>query len=74
MEWYRSDNGVVSGKIAGKKEAGGRKEIGHSYINKILMYRVSTVYVPYINRISTVIISGLIAERWRENGELRIMN
>ena len=38
------------------------------------MYRVSTVYVPYINRISTVIISGLIAERWRENGELRIMN
>ena len=29
----------------------------------ILIYRLSTVYVPYINRISTVIDSELIAER-----------
>ena len=28
----------------------------------ILMYRVSTVYVPYINRISTVVDSELVAE------------
>ena len=28
----------------------------------ILMYRVSTVYVPYINRISTVVYSGGVAE------------
>ena len=27
----------------------------------ILMYRVSTVYVPYINRISTVVDSGRVA-------------
>ena len=26
------------------------------------MYRVSTVYVPYINRISTVVDSGRVAE------------
>lgn len=29
----------------------------------ILIYRLSTVYVPYINRISTVVDSELIAER-----------
>ena len=28
----------------------------------ILMYRISTVYVPYINRISTVVDSGRVAE------------
>ena len=33
-----------------------------SYGMPILMYRVSTVYVPYINRISTVVDSERVAE------------
>jgi|GEM_PF-5692549 len=33
----------------------------YSYGIHILMYRISTVYVPYINRISTVVDSGKIS-------------
>ena len=34
-----------------------------SYGIPILIYSLSTVYVPYINRISTVVDSGYIARR-----------
>ena len=34
-----------------------------AYTNIPFIYRVCTVYVPYINRISTVVDSELIAER-----------
>ena len=34
-----------------------------AYTNIPFIYRVCTVYVPYINRISTVVDSGRAAER-----------
>ena len=35
----------------------------YSYGTPIRIYRVSTVYLPYINRISTVVDSGRAAEK-----------
>ena len=49
-EWYRSDNGVVSGKIAGKKHIEDRRMIGHSQVNNSVILRISYVYVTYILR------------------------
>ena len=57
-EWYRSDNGVVSRKIAGKKHIEDRRKIGHSQVNNPIIIRVSYVYVTYILRIWYVIDKG----------------
>ena len=51
MEWYRSGNEVVSGKIAGKKHIEDRRKTGHSQVNNPIILRVSYVYVTYILRI-----------------------
>ena len=76
MEWYRSDNGVVSGKIAGKKHIEDRRKIGYSQVNNPIILRVSYVYVTYILRMWYVIDSGKIRKDWVKivHIELRILN
>ena len=51
MEWYRSDNEMVSGKIAGKKHIEDRRKIGHSQVNNSVILRISYVYPTYMVRI-----------------------
>ena len=43
-EWFRSDNGVVSRKIAGKKHIEDRRKIGYSLVNNPIILRISYVY------------------------------
>ena len=50
MEWYQSDNEMVSGKIAGKKYIEDRRKIGYSQVNNPIILRISYVYVTYILR------------------------
>ena len=54
-EWYRSDNEVVSRKIAGRKHIEDRRMIGYSQVNNPIILRISYVYVTYMLRISYVI-------------------
>ena len=52
MEWYRSDNEMVSRKIAEKKHIEDRRMIGHSQVNNSIILRISYVYGTYMLRIS----------------------
>ena len=60
MEWYQSDNEMVSRKIAGKKHIEDRRKIGYSLVNN-----------PIILRISYVIDKGILNGRPEGYGTLR---
>ena len=49
-EWFRSDNEVVSRKIAGKKHIEDRRKIGYSLVNNPIILRISYVYPTYMVR------------------------
>ena len=73
-EWYRNDNGLVSGKIAGKKHIEGRMKIGESLVINSIILRVSYVYVTYIIRIWYVIEKGNITGRSMKRNYIRILH
>ena len=57
-KWFRSGNGVVSTKIAGKKHIEDRRKIGYSQVNNSVILRISYVYVTYMLRICYVYDKG----------------
>ena len=42
-------------------------------LNNPLIYRVSTVYLPYIYRVCTVVVSGMTADYLHDLGDLDVL-